>query len=134
MGILADIERLELKLDKEDDDYIRAVVAQLNKDQPDEFLRDPIIEGLVEEYLTVNRPEIMEALNRVRTEEAMAMMRAAARRYDEKGDRICDEANCSSTEGVSLCVHCGRYICREHNFGTEPYCCFACSREHLQDQ
>jgi hypothetical protein len=134
MGILKDIERLGLKLDKEDSDYLKAIVDQLTKDQPDEFLRDPIIEGLMEEYLTVNRPEVMEALNRDRTEEAIVMMRAAARRYDEKGDRICDEAGCSSTEGVAQCRYCGRFVCREHNFGTDSCCCFACRREYLRSQ
>jgi hypothetical protein len=133
MGIINDIERLGLELDDEDRSHLKAIVDQLNKDQSDEFLRGPIIEGLMEEYLTLNRPEIMEALKRERTEQAISMMRAAARRYDEKGDRICDEADCSSTEDVSQCVYCGRFVCRDHNFGPGPCCCFACRKEQSQD-
>ncbi len=134
MGILHELEDLKIELDAEDRQQIGAIVEQLNKDQPDEFLRNPIVEYLIEEYLTLNCPEVVEALMKERTRQSQEMARAAARRYDAKGDRLCDETGCLSTEAVAKCQYCEKYVCKAHNYGTNAWCCYACWKERAGEK
>jgi hypothetical protein len=130
MGIRQEMESLKVELDNEDRKQIEAIVEQLNKDQPDEFLRNPTIEFLIEEYLTVNCPQVMDALRAERTRQSQELLKQAARRYDTKGDRLCDETGCGSTETVEKCHYCERYVCKGHNYGMDIWCCYACWKEH----
>ncbi len=51
------------------------------------------------------------------------------RKYDEHGNRICDEQMCNSVVEVSQCIYCGKFVCKEHNYGNDVRCCYDCSIE-----
>jgi hypothetical protein len=132
MGIMRELEDLKITLEAEDKKEIDTIVEQMTADQPDEFLRSPMIEYLIEEYLTLNCPEVMEALRTGRTKQAQDLIRQAARRYDAKGDRLCDETGCPSTDDVAKCHYCEKCVCKGHDYGTDVRCCYACWKEHFE--
>lgn len=129
MGILDDIARFGLYLNPDDQKEVNTIVDRVTMDKEDPLIRDAIIEGAVEVYLTEARPDIMAELGKQRNREMQAYAKRLNRKYDEKGDRICEESSCFSTDGVAQCVYCERWVCRSHNYGNEEWCCYACHIE-----
>ena len=132
MGILEDMKRLDLSLNDEDTQQINAIIEDANNQRQDEFLRKPVIEYLVSEYITAARPDIWDVLKRDREDTNTKDAIRLNRKYDEKGDRICDETGCGLTEDVKKCNLCERFICRSHNFSESGWCCYACWIEHFK--
>jgi len=106
----------------------------VKKEKNDEFIRGPIIEYLVAEYLTFNRPDIMAALEQDRDRQSAQLMRQMERKYDKKGDRICDESLCVSTEKVLKCTYCDKHVCKDHNYLEDSPCCYGCWLERFGDK
>ena len=134
MGILDDIKRLNLYLNEDDERQIEAIIQRVTEDQKDEFIRNPVIEYLLEEYITEARPDILSALKTEWNKKNERLIRDMNRKFDEKGSRICDETLCDSTEGVVQCGFCEKYICVNHNYGKDKPCCYACSLEQKSEK
>ena len=88
MGIMNDIKRLGISLEQMDYEEIERITAQVTKDKEDPFVRDTLIECLINEYLQVIRPEVMDALMKDRQNEMDALRKKMERTHDEKGNRI----------------------------------------------
>ncbi len=132
MGILDDIARLGLSLNDEDNRQINAIIEDAHNQKHDEFLRKPVIEYLVSEYITAARPDIWAVLKRDREQENMKDAIRLNRKFDDKGDRICDETGCGLTDGVKKCDLCERFICSKHTYSESGWCCYACWIEHFK--
>jgi hypothetical protein len=127
MAILEDIKRLGIILKEQDQDEIEMIVAKVSEEKKDDpFVRDALIEYTVNEFLNVWCPEVVEELVKDKQRQSDEWVRLTQRKYDEKGDRICDEQFCASTEGVAQCAQCGKCICKEHNYGEGSLCCYDC--------
>jgi hypothetical protein len=131
MGILEDIKKLGCTIEPADQDEIDKIVEKVKKEKKDENIRNAVLEGELGDFLNAWRPDIMEAIVKERQREADEWVRLTRRKFDEKGDRLCDEQFCPSTDGVAQCVHCGKYICREHNYIKESRCCYDCFVERF---
>ena len=131
MAILNDIKRLGFKLDPADRDEIDKIVDRITKQQKDKDIRNAVIEGEVGDFLNAWRPDIMEAIVKDKQKEADEWVRKTQRKFDEKGRRVCDEQFCPSVDGVAQCVHCGKYVCNEHNYMKESRCCYDCYVEQF---
>jgi hypothetical protein len=129
MSIMEDIRKLGLVLDEYDEAEVNGIIERVTKDEGDEHIRNAMIEMLITEYLSAIQPEIMSALVQNKQKEVDEWRRTTERRYDEKGNRVCDETLCPSTEQVAQCVYCGKYVCKEHNYGKDERCCYACTQE-----
>lgn len=129
MGILSDIERLGLKLDSETLDHIKMIEEDITKNTADVVVRDAFIEMHVSEFISMARPDIMDVLVKEKNREVEQLRQRSQRKFDEKGNRICDEQMCESTHGVAQCIYCGKYVCQEHNYGKDERCCYDCSVE-----
>ncbi len=129
MSILDDIKRLHLELNENDNAEINAILDRVAGEGKEEFVQAPLTEYLLEEYLTVMRPDILSALREDRNSANAELMKGMGKRYDQKGDRLCDEPLCSSTESVAKCGYCDRFICKSHNYGKDSWCCYACWKE-----
>ncbi len=126
MAILDDIKRLKIELDDADWDEIHKIVAKAKREQKDEIIRNALIEGMVGDFLMAWCPEAMEAIVQDKQKQSDEWVRLTQRKYDEKGNRVCDEQMCPSTTGVAQCVHCGKFVCNEHNYMKESRCCYDC--------
>jgi hypothetical protein len=127
MAILEDIKRLGITLEEADRDEIEKIVAKISEEKKDDaFVRDALIEYAISEFLSVWKPEAMETLAKDKQSQNEEWVRLTRRKYDEKGNRICDEQYCPSTIEVAQCVYCGKYVCKEHNYGEGPRCCYDC--------
>ncbi len=131
MGIIADIKRLGFKLEPEDRDEIDKIVQRLTKQQKDVSVRDAMIEGEVGDFLNAWRPDIMEAIVKDKQKQSDDWVRMTQRKFDAKGNRVCDEQFCPSTAGVAQCVFCGKYVCNEHNYMKDTRCCYDCYAEKV---
>ena len=131
MAILDDIKRLRIKLEDADQDQIDKIVEKITKEHKDKIVRNAMIEGEVGDFLQAWCPEVMEAIVSEKQRDANDWVRRTQRKYDEKGNRVCDEQYCESTNGVAQCVHCGKYICREHNYRKDSLCCYDCYEEQV---
>jgi hypothetical protein len=131
MGILEDIKRLGLKLDENDEAEIELILEEVRREKKDDLVRAALSEVIIGEYLEERKPEIMSALVQAKQKEVDEWRRRTERKYDEKGDRICDEPFCPSTERVSQCIYCGKHICKEHNYRNDGTCCYACLQERF---
>lgn len=129
MGILQDIERLGLRLDADNLDHIKMIEEDITKKTDDELVRNALIEMHVSDFLSMARPDIMDALVNEKNKEFEQLRQKSQRKFDEKGNRICDEQMCDSATGVAQCVYCGKYICKVHNYGENERCCYDCSIE-----
>jgi hypothetical protein len=129
MGILNDIERLGLKLDSETLDHIKMIEEDITKNTADVVVRDAFIEMHVSEFISMARPDIMDVLVKEKNREVEQLRQRSQRKFDEKGNRICDEQMCESAHGVAQCIYCGKYVCQEHNYGKDERCCYDCSVE-----
>jgi hypothetical protein len=129
MGILSDIERLGLKLDSETLDHIKMIEEDITKNTADVVVRDAFIEMHVSEFISMARPDIMDVLVKEKNREVEQLRQRSQRKFDEKGNRICDEQMCESAHGVAQCIYCGKYVCQEHNYGKDERCCYDCSVE-----
>lgn len=129
MGILQDIERLGLKLDDDNLDHIKMIEEDITRKTPDELVRNALIEMHVSEFISLARPDIMSALVDEKNREVDQLRQRSQRKYDEKGNRICDEQMCESVVGVAQCTYCGKFVCKEHNYGENDRCCYDCSIE-----
>jgi hypothetical protein len=129
MAILQDIERLGLQLEEADLDEIRAITEAINKRSEDDLVKGSLLEMHVSEYLSVVRPDIMSALTQDKEREMAEWRRKTERKYDEQGNRVCDELLCADTTGVDQCTYCGKYVCNGHNYGQNDRCCYECSKE-----
>ncbi len=38
-------------------------------------------------------------------------------------------SKCNSVVEVSQCIYCGKFVCKEHNYGNDVRCCYDCSIE-----
>jgi hypothetical protein len=134
MGILDDIERLGVELEDRDKEAIDDIVAYIRGEKKDELIQNALIEGAVGEFLSVFCPEAMNAIVADRNRQAEEWMRKTTRKYDEKGNRVCEEDLCPSIKEVSQCVYCGKYICEEHNYIHGSKCCYDCYIFHFGEQ
>jgi hypothetical protein len=126
MGILQDMKKLGIKLEEADQDQIDAIVKRITKEKKDETVRAAMIEGEVGDFLNAWCPEVMDAILKEKQREANEWVRQSQRKFDEKGNRLCDEQYCASGEGVVQCARCGKYICREHIYGKDSQSCYDC--------
>ena len=126
MGILADIKKLRIKLDPEDQDEIEKIVERIGKQTKDESVRNAMIEGEIGDFLNAWHPDIMDEIVKARQRQSDDWVRTTQRKYDEKGNRVCDEQFCPSVKGVAQCVFCGKYVCSEHNYKKDSVCCYSC--------
>jgi hypothetical protein len=129
MGILQDIERLGLKLDDDNLENIKMIEEDITKNTGDELVRTALIEMHVSEFISLARPDIMDALVNNKNKEVEQLRQRSQRKFDEKGNRICDEQMCDSAIGVAQCIYCGKFVCKEHNYGKDERCCYDCSIE-----
>jgi hypothetical protein len=129
MGILQDIEKLGLQLEKDDLDHIKMIEEDLTRNTEDELVRNALLEMHISEYISMVRSDIMEALIERKNQEVAQWRQRAARKFDEQGNRVCDEQLCDSVTDVAQCNHCGKFVCKEHNYGEEVRCCYDCSIE-----
>jgi hypothetical protein len=129
MGILQDIDKLGLKLDDDNLDHIKMITEDLTRKTDDEVVRDALIEMHVSEFISLARPDIMTALVDEKNREIEQLRQRSQRKIDEKGNRICDEQMCESVNDVAQCHYCGKFVCKEHNYGEEVRCCYYCSIE-----
>lgn len=129
MGILQDIERLGLKLDDDNLDHIEMMKEDITAKTPDELVRNALIEMHVSEYIEMARPDIMTTLVDEKNREIEQLRQRAQRKYNEQGNRICDEQMCESVIEVAQCSYCGKFVCKEHNYGEDVRCCYDCSIE-----
>ena len=130
MAILDDIKRLGIQLEEADRDEIEKIVEKATKEQKDEIMRNAVIEGLVGDFLSSWCPEAMEAIVKDKQKQSDDWVRLTQRKYDEKGNRVCDEQFCPSTDEVAQCTYCGKYICKEHNFLKDSCTCYDCWVTH----
>lgn len=131
MGILEDIERLGLTLNDENKEDLEALFDRAKMEKGDELVIKTKVEYYIGEYLSEMRPDIMSALEADRQARNAELLKEVNRRFDENGKRICDEVDCSSTEGVDQCEYCERYVCSKHNYKQGPgHCCYACFLEY----
>jgi len=126
MGILADIKKLGLKLEPEDQDEINKILERIGKQTKDESIRNAMIEGEIGDFLNAWHPDIMDEIVKARQRQSDDWVRTTQRKYDEKGNRVCDEQFCPSVKGVAQCVFCGKYVCSEHNYKKDSVCCYDC--------
>jgi len=126
MAILDDIKRLRLQIEKPEMDEIDRIVEHVTRETQDEFVRSALIEGAVGEFLAAFCPDAMEAIIRDKEQQSNEWIRLSQRKFDEKGNRICEEDLCSSIDGVAQCVYCGKFVCNEHNYVKDSRCCYAC--------
>ena len=126
MGILADIKKLGIKLEAEDQDEIDKIQQRIRTQIKDENVRDATIEGEIGDYFNAWRPDIMDEIVKERQRRSDDWVRTTQRKYDEKGNRVCDEQYCPSTAGVAQCVSCGKHVCSEHNFSKDSVYCYTC--------
>ena len=129
MGILQDIERLGLKLDSETLDHIKMIEEDITKNTADVVVRDAFIEMHVSEFISMARPDIMDILVKEKNREVEQLRQRSQRKFDEKGNRICDEQMCESAIEVAQCSYCAKFVCKEHNYGEGVRCCYDCSIE-----
>jgi len=129
MGILQDIDKLGLKLEKDDLDHIKMIEEDLTRNTEDELVRNALLEMHISEYLSMVRSDIMEALIESKNQEVAQWRERAARKFDEQGNRVCDEQMCDSVTDVDQCHYCGKFVCKEHNYGEDVRCCYDCSIE-----
>ncbi len=108
MGILQDIERLGLKLDEDNLDHIKMIQEDITRKTPDELVRNALIEMHISEFIELARPDIMTALVDDKNKEFEQNRQKSQRKYDEHGNRICDEQMCNSVVEVSQCIYCGK--------------------------
>ncbi len=134
MGVLDEIVRLKLELTEEDREEIQRITEYFTETKSDETVRNTIIELRVTDYLECVRPDIMEVLIREKEREAEGWLKQLQRRYDDAGNRFCDEALCGSTEEVQKCQFCEKYVCKGHTFGEDVHCCFGCWKEYLESK
>ncbi|MCX5813816.1 MAG: hypothetical protein NT178_14905 [Proteobacteria bacterium] len=126
MSIMDDIKRLGIKLETSEKDEIKNIIEHITREKEDEFVRDALIEGAIGEFINETRPDVMEALIAEKDRQNKEWIRMSQRKFDEKGNRICDEQHCSSIIEVAQCNYCGKYICKEHNFLEGSKCCYGC--------
>ena len=128
MGLLDDIKRLGFKLDPADKDEIDKIVERVGKTVQDKHVRSAVIDGEVGDFLNAWRPDIMEEIVKDKQKQSDDWVRLTQRKYDNKGNRVCDEQYCPSVDGVAQCAVCGKSVCREHNFMKEkgPVMCYEC--------
>jgi len=126
MGILQDIKRLGLKLDDDNLDHIKMIEEDITRKTPDELVRNALIEMHISEFISFARPDIMSALVDEKNREVEQLRQRSQRKYDEKGNRICDEQMCDSVIEVAKCTYCGKFVCKEHNYGETIRCCYDC--------
>jgi hypothetical protein len=130
MGILQDIEKLGLKLEKDDLDHIKMIEEDLTRNTEDELVKNALLEMHISEYFSMVRSDIMEALIESKNQEVAQWRERAARKFDEKGNRVCDEQMCDSVTDVDQCHYCGKFVCKGHNYGEDVRCCcYDCSIE-----
>jgi hypothetical protein len=126
MAILDDIKRLGLQLEKADRDEIDRIVKHVTRETEDEFVRNALIEGAVGEFLAAFCPDAMDAIIRDKEKQSNEWIRLSQRKFDEKGNRLCEEDFCSSIDEVAQCAYCGKHICKGHNYLNDSRCCYAC--------
>ncbi len=126
MGIMDDIQRLDIKLEASERDEIENIIKHITREKEDEFVRNALIEGAVSEFINETRPDIMGALIAEKERQNKEWMRLSQRKFDEKGNRICDEQHCSSIAEVAQCNYCGKHICKDHNYLEDSKCCYGC--------
>jgi hypothetical protein len=126
MAIIDDIKRLGLQLEKSDRDEIDRIVKQITREKEDEFVRNALIEGAIGEFLAAFCPDAMDAIIKDKDRQSKEWIRMSQRKFDEKGNRLCEEDFCLSTTEVAQCNYCGKHICKEHNFLKDSRCCYAC--------
>lgn len=129
MGILQDIQRLGLKLDDDNLDHIKMIEEDITSKTEDELVRSALMEMHISEFIELARPDIMTALVDEKNMEIEQLRQRSQRKFDEKGDRICDEQMCESAVEVAQCSYCGKFVCKEHNYGEDVRCCYDCSIE-----
>jgi hypothetical protein len=129
MGILQDIKKLGLKLDDDNLEHIKMIEEDISTKTEDELVRNALIEMHVSEFIELARPDIMTALVDEKNKEIEQLRQRSQRKFDEKGDRICDEQMCESVAEVAQCSYCGKFVCKEHNYGENVRCCYDCSVE-----
>jgi len=129
MGILQDIERLGLKLDDDNLDHIKMIKEDITAKTSDELVRNALIEMHVSEFIEMARPDIITTLVDEKNREIEQLRQRAQRKYNEQGNRICDEQMCESVIEVAQCSYCGKFVCKEHNYGEDVRCCYDCSIE-----
>ncbi len=92
MGILQDIERLGLKLDEDNLDSHQDDTGRHKRCKTlDELVRNALIEMHISEFIELARPDIMTALVDDKNKEFEQNRQKSQRKYDEHGNRICDE-------------------------------------------
>ncbi|MDR2017615.1 MAG: hypothetical protein LBQ00_01845 [Syntrophobacterales bacterium] len=129
MSILADIKRLGFKLEDADKDEIDKILQRIGKQIKDKDVRNAIIEGEIGDFLNAWRPDIMDELVKDRQRQVNEWVKTTQRKYDEKGNRVCEEQFCPSTNGVTQCIYCGKFICKEHNYKKDSIVCYDCFAE-----
>src|SRR5690606_6809517 len=93
----------------------------------DEQVRNALIEMHVSEFIAFARPDIMTTLVDEKNREIEEIRQKTRRKFDTKGNRLCDEEMCDSAIDVAQCHYCSKFVCREHNYGGDVRCCYDCS-------
>jgi hypothetical protein len=84
MGIMQDMEKLGLKLDAEDEANVKLMMEEIKKEKEDEFVRSALTEMMVSEFISVARPDIMEALIKERERESAGWLREMKQNLKEE--------------------------------------------------
>jgi hypothetical protein len=134
MGILEDIKRLGLELNDDDKAEIDMLFDRAKLEKKDEIVLKTMLEYYLGEYISTVRPDIMSALETDKQAQNKELLQQFTQRYDDKGKRICDETGCLSTEAVSQCEYCERYVCVDHNYKRDGHCCYACHLENIEKE
>jgi hypothetical protein len=130
VGIMDDVKKLGIELSDDDKHEIEAMYDRAKAQNEDKLVQDTLVEYYIGEYFTIIRPEIMSALEADKTARNKELINELHRQFDDKGNRICDEVGCVSTEGVGKCEYCERYVCAMHNYGKGGHSCYACYLEN----
>lgn len=130
MGILQDIKRLGLQLEQDQLDHIKMIEGDITNKIEDGIVRETLIEMHVSQFIEWTRPDIMTALLEEKNREVEEWQQKARRKFDEQGNRVCEEELCDLVTDVAPCRYCGKYICRDHNFADNGRCCYDCSLKH----
>jgi hypothetical protein len=126
VGVLDDIRRLGLKLEKSDVDEIQAITDRTSAEKDDELVQLSLTDMRITEYLSIMRPDIMDELVKERERQNAEWIRRTQAKYDDRGARVCDEQLCDSVQGVTPCRYCGKYICRGHDYSKGHGYCYDC--------
>ena len=114
MGILDEIKQLGLRLTNTDVTEMKKISDEFYKVKQDDFIKKPLVDIMITEYISKKRPDIMSALLKERKKQY------ELRKQLEKPK--CDF--CNSTDNLIKCKtnSCDKYLCPSHVDNYDGYC------------